>query len=174
MLGRDFWITSLPIPKLNKWLKIKDRAKRLELEWSQHVECSFGKKNANHNNEIFQKPFLNLWASGDYKIPLFLPNTTRVEDGKRGIISPVKLNKNFTNSLDLLDTIFIPKEKTLKLSTATLLSARFPYVNPGGEIDKIGHFVDGGYYENTATQTAKAIWKTCKNMQVIKTLFLII
>ncbi len=40
----------------------------------------------------------------------------------------------------------------IKLSTAAIVSARFPYLTPAGTISANGHhYVDGGYFENSGT-----------------------
>lgn len=37
------------------------------------------------------------------------------------------------------------------LSTASMLSARFPYLTPAAKLGNTGHYVDGGYFENSGT-----------------------
>jgi predicted acylesterase/phospholipase RssA len=37
------------------------------------------------------------------------------------------------------------------LSTAAMLSARFPYLTPAAKLGMTGHYVDGGYFENSGT-----------------------
>jgi len=39
----------------------------------------------------------------------------------------------------------------LRLSTAAIASARFPYLTPAAGVDGGGHYVDGGYFENSGT-----------------------
>lgn len=46
---------------------------------------------------------------------------------------------------DLMDDDHVP------LSAAALLSARFPYLTPAGRVGSAGHYVDGGYFENSGT-----------------------
>lgn len=158
LLGKDFWITC--IPYINRLWNVRDRAKRLESEWSCYVEQSFGDDAMNINAKVLDKDYLSFWKDSSYSIPLYFPNTTRVEDGKRGIISPVIIGDECIDAIDVIKNL--PKNKSIKMSTAALLSARFPYINPGGKISGLGHFVDGGYYENAAAQTVQAIWNTCK------------
>ncbi len=40
---------------------------------------------------------------------------------------------------------------SLRLSTAAIVSARFPYVTPAAAGTQGGHFIDGGYFENSGT-----------------------
>ncbi len=37
------------------------------------------------------------------------------------------------------------------LSAAAMVSARFPYLTPAARIGDVGHYVDGGYFENSGT-----------------------
>ena len=84
-------------------------------------------------------------------LPALFINSTSVEDGMGGIISNVKLSVNpRTDILNLLHN-----DSTLNFSTATILSARFPFVSPAGRIDD-QYFVDGGYFDNSGAGTTLA------------------
>src|SRR4029077_5728919 len=37
------------------------------------------------------------------------------------------------------------------LSAAAMVSARFPYLTPAARLGQVGHYVDGGYFENSGT-----------------------
>jgi hypothetical protein len=53
----------------------------------------------------------------------------------------------------------------ISLSTATLLSARFPVLTPPGRIkdsNEVNHLADGGYYDNSAIITMLNIYKEIK------------
>jgi hypothetical protein len=45
----------------------------------------------------------------------------------------------------------------LKLSTASFLSARFPFISPTGKMGKGYHFLDGGLKENSGSETSGEI-----------------
>jgi hypothetical protein len=57
---------------------------------------------------------------------------------------------------------FLCPDKDIRLSTAALLSARFPFVSPSGRVRCGGgpsaYVVDGGYWDNTATETLIELW----------------
>lgn len=53
-----------------------------------------------------------------------------------------------TRLISLQDRI---ADDRVPLSTAAMLSARFPYLTPAGRIGDVGHYVDGGYFENSGT-----------------------
>ncbi|WP_291131711.1 patatin-like phospholipase family protein [Flavobacterium sp. UBA7682] len=90
----------------------------------------------------------------DYKgkLPLVFINTTNLETGTPGVISNIKMEPPFTNRMDVLKQIDAcnngKTQKNIKLSTAVILGARFPYVSPAGEINN-KYFVDGGYFDNS-------------------------
>jgi hypothetical protein len=55
----------------------------------------------------------------------------------------------------------------VRLSTAALLAARFPYVTPSGRLEKCTggspvNVVDGGYFENTGTSTIVEVWESLR------------
>lgn len=59
----------------------------------------------------------------------------------------------------------------VRLSTAALLAARFPYVTPSGRLQRPKscgggpsvNVVDGGYFENSATSTATELWGSLRD-----------
>jgi hypothetical protein len=57
----------------------------------------------------------------------------------------------------------------VRLSTAALLAARFPYVAPSGKVEKCGggspaNIVDGGYFENTGNATIVELWDSLRGL----------
>jgi Patatin-like phospholipase len=97
-------------------------------------------------------------------LPIFCVNTTRMQDGTPAVISTVNMNERFFNKrVDVLD--LLSEEEDIKLSSAVVLGASFPYVSPAGRIDKRRnilnkdssietycephYFVDGGYFDNS-------------------------
>jgi hypothetical protein len=84
-------------------------------------------------------------------------------------MSQVKLDVDggvqpFETAIDL----FAFAQRDLRLSTAALNSARFPFVSPagripyhGGDIDlELGHLIDGGYFENDGAFTTLKLLET--------------
>jgi hypothetical protein len=59
---------------------------------------------------------------------------------------------------------FLCGGRDLRLSTAALLSARFPYVSPSGKLTDCGdppvstYIVDGGYFDSSGAGTAAELW----------------
>ncbi len=85
-------------------------------------------------------------------LPVLIINTTRVDDGMPGVISTIQLPKHSQriDVLNLLDSMSLTQSRLgdMTLSTASVLSARFPYVSPAGSILN-NYFVDGGYFDNS-------------------------
>lgn len=102
--------------------------------------------------------FNNLKVNGRL-LPILCINTTRMQDGKPGIISNVRMDSTiYGNRVDVLS--LIPEGRDLHISSAVILGARFPYLSPAGRIDEeVTHadkkeirkhyFVDGGYFDNS-------------------------
>lgn len=95
----------------------------------------------------FRKPFSDYLPTDRNKLPIICINVTRVQDGNPSVISNIKLDESvFGKRVDILKTL--PPQKDMKLSTAVILGARFPYVSPAGRIDN-SYYVDGGYFDNS-------------------------
>jgi hypothetical protein len=149
-----------------------DRAALQEIEWSKGVEMGIKKvqsvKVDDTNDYVFERPYLSFWYDEDslkYRKPLLFANTTEVSKGIRGIVSPVKMQ--FSKGIDMLAGIEEANKGqglSLRMSTSALLSARFPFVNPGGKIKSLGTFVDGGYYDNIGGTTIMEVLNTCNDV----------
>jgi predicted acylesterase/phospholipase RssA len=141
-----------------------DRAKVFEETWEYIWKEELNK------DSTFSKSFLSLWDNKAIP-PVFL-NATQVETGYPVVLSNIRLNaelppKDFNNSAnqsdfhlprDFYTDILVKPSVDVSLSTASLLSARFPFVSPAGTIiEKNGgtiSLVDGGYFDNTGANTA--------------------
>ncbi len=136
------------------------------------------------------------------KAPALVLNTTVVETGERLLLSPFNFATQSSGFSLLTDisTVACPLAKgghhiDFPLSTAAVLSARFPIVTPvgwfercndknGNLIDKNGNLIDkdgnpvkgedghprarladGGYFENSGLSTALTIGKILKNQK---------
>ncbi len=92
-----------------------------------------------------------------FTYPLILYNSLFVEQGQKAIFSPIRLSEKwYRDVLDIFDTTRV----MVTTSEAMVSSARFPLITPPGLMKSdthhdMGHLVDGGYFENTAVQTAQ-------------------
>lgn len=84
------------------------------------------------------------------RLPILFINTTEVQHGMPGVVSSVKL-EGFSQRYDVLhimDTSALCKGQNIRLSTAAVLSSRFPYISPAGKLGPY-YYVDGGYFDNS-------------------------
>jgi hypothetical protein len=145
----------LPFP-INSWDRARALEERLEHSWTSKASCAG--ESPTGSNELSQ-PYYDFWkdfAGGT--IPAIYFNTTSVERGERMVITRLhstdRLFDNFATLSQMNETVDPP------FSTAACLSARFPIITPAGFIMADGHkfrYVDGGYYENSGTDTANDI-----------------
>lgn len=102
--------------------------------------------------------FITQTGQKGYGLPILCINTTRMQDGSPGVISTINIHDDpaFNNRIDVLN--LVDDKKDLKLSSAVVLGASFPYVSPAGRIDyrktdtsivRPHYFVDGGYFDNS-------------------------
>ena len=111
-------------------------------------------------------------------LPLFFPNTCRVQDGRRGIASPVEMDTARLRRVSdnpfyaAVDIVGIARKtapyRALSLGEVTSMSELFPFVNSNVYVDEnTGSFMDGGAYENlgltTLTEIHKALTGICAN-----------
>ncbi|MCI5080931.1 MAG: hypothetical protein MRY78_04525 [Saprospiraceae bacterium] len=152
LFGRDLVQNFMPW-NLEDW---PNRSENLGIQYEHAVAAALGT-----SKHYFSEEFANIWYlqndSVNTRVPMYFGNTIQVEDGRRGVAAPVKLEESvFVNAIDVLE-LQSPK-KTMKLSTAAMLTNRFPFVNPVGRLylegERTGHFADGGYFDNTGALTA--------------------
>ena len=160
VLGRDYLspvLATMLIPDAaacllhGEWAE--DRAavleRTFELGWRQAV-----------GTDSFQDPMTALWRDDlMHRVPMLFMNSTEAASGRRIVNSPVVLDPGLSSAISLPVTI---PPHSLRLSTAVLLSARFPAISPIaslGETAEDGplHVVDGGYMDNSGTLTAAEI-----------------
>jgi predicted acylesterase/phospholipase RssA len=155
MLGHDFFVQLWPFSTTG------DRAAALTeaLEEAPEGKGIFLRDSINMNTRMSElmSDQRNIKAT----MPILCVNTTRMQDGKPSVISTINIKANerdFNNRLDVLDLL---QDTTLdmKLSSAIVLGASFPYLSPAGRIDgkvknvtdslSVNYFVDGGYVDNS-------------------------
>jgi predicted acylesterase/phospholipase RssA len=135
LLGPDYLRHIFPFP-------MDDRAKALESAMENSGDSLI--------SSYFKKPFQDVIDTSG-SLPFLFINTTSVRDGMPAEISATKIpiNSQRIDVLDLVDSSGdCHKKGILNFSTAAVLSSRFPYVAPAGNI--MGYyFVDGGYFDNS-------------------------
>ncbi len=152
-LSGDFTglITRFPInflPNLPSWgaRELEDRAEAMARAYLNIVGGTSGPY---AYDQIINQPYGYLWEQVDYALPLFISNTTRAEDGMRGIIHPLADTDLSAGMVDLT----IRQDRAISFPDATFLANRFPIMSPAGRIEGRGHFVDAGNADNSGIST---------------------
>jgi predicted acylesterase/phospholipase RssA len=135
MLGPDF------VRPLLGSLPVADRAAALEQAIEQGGEAG------TLLYSVFKKPLSECIPTPQNDLPILCINVTRMQDGRPSVISNIKADAPiFNQRVDILKRL--PAGKDMKLSTAVVMGARFPYISPAGRIDS-SYYVDGGYFDNS-------------------------
>jgi hypothetical protein len=164
----DFLQRFLPFP-----IPFFDRSRALEnsleTSWNDRTEeykKQFPDRWARLDNP-FEESFAHYWSPQSDTPALFF-NTTEVESGRGRVIAPLAANTGEISSFPLMRTQADAKGGTtgvdIRLSTAAVLSARFPWLTPPGSFLAATasgrheiQLVDGGYLDNSGVITALTI-----------------
>ncbi len=153
MLFPDAFQRILPFPEA-----AFDRARSLEVAleeaWSANCEGCQRDRMGRPMDDLFSNPLTSA------VVPHLILNTTEVATGRSSHLSTADLSlSQFTSGIaweaggwNAYHSSgiqgFLPKDKTLALSTAALVSARFPVLSPAARHER-SRYVDGGYFENS-------------------------
>ena len=148
------------------WSRV-DRAKAFESGLSKVWLETFPQA----KDDVWSQPFLQHWDPTK-AAPALILNMTNVEHGNRVAATPFAIIDwaeignivSLSNLAEFHDLSRIKSEgdnrekmRDISLAAATSLSARFPWVMPAGRLEfQSGtmRMVDGGYVENSGTETA--------------------
>jgi hypothetical protein len=130
--------------------------KSFSLAFAKHIDVNKA------GSTLLDQSILTPWLKGTepYRRPVILFNSLYVEEGQKAMFSPYKISRNYyEDALDILDAT----QMLVPMKEGMVSSARFPVITPpglmmkqvNGKEEKFGHLVDGGYFENTAVQTAQ-------------------
>lgn len=146
-----------------------DRSRRLE--WA--LETAFrdelgtyqsGVTDGRETRTLLESSYMLHWhpqRSG----PALILNTTDVATGERRVFAPFELGKK-DQAIEANISWRVP------LSTAAVLSARFPWITPAGWYEqpltneKV-RLVDGGYFENSGLSTAAELFNSLKRINEV-------
>jgi hypothetical protein len=162
-----------PLASVSRWAtgfeaRGGDRAEALE----RAFETLWRNRESRLPATEFDSPFLSLfYDKGEPRpgMPIWIANGTDVNTGGRLLTVPFSPDEKqwpFRAAVDLLSFL----SADVPISTAINNTARFPYIEPSGELAKVGgqacrkaeELIDGGYFENEGLQTALelAAWLT--------------
>jgi hypothetical protein len=168
MLTREVVQLFCPVPiESFDYAKLFEQA--WETEWSRLVTSSGMDGKLPVHDATFGEPVSSLWntnVNSGMSIPVLFLNSTNVESGKPFTVCPLNLPADASGAVIphlgiTNDFYYFTGGNDIRVSTAALLSARFPYIGPAGTIvgdkKKVG-FVDGGYFDNTGANFANDIY----------------
>jgi len=143
MLGPDVFRYSLVLPFFS------DRAAAL----AKVLEKGSGDKSLLYDSLSTCFSEIITQTGKPYSLPILCINTTRMQDGRPAVISNIDISDSrYNQRLDFLD--LLGEKRDIKMSTAVVLGASFPYLSPAGRVDadnKQHYFVDGGYFDNSGS-----------------------
>jgi hypothetical protein len=143
-----------------------DRARAFEEGLEAAASESWGRENTPMTravNALYTGP-ASEWP------PLLLLNTTRVETGQWGMVTPFALPRDiFADTVDLSCLA-----ARIPLSTGIHLTARFPLVSPAGLVNPDDtcaglpktrqRYVDGGYYDNSGVRASSRLARVVRRV----------
>jgi hypothetical protein len=141
-----------------------DRAEALErgweAAWRQHCQVIGGCRDP----DLLQRSFMSSWRGTGRWSPILAINGVHEETGGLILTSTTPLS-GYVVADDFNDTT----RSDVRLSTAILNGARFPYISPGGTYFgyvgagdrakrvELGHIVDGGYFDAAGVETTREL-----------------
>ncbi|HEU0100609.1 MAG TPA: patatin-like phospholipase family protein [Allosphingosinicella sp.] len=160
----DFTQRFLPFP-----IGPLDRARALEYSFEESAQAA--------GISRFARPFGEHWSIAGSG-PALVMNTTDAASGARYLIAPFRLPQQRVPIAPAgqqpASTVghfpFGKGRKDLRLSTAAVISARFPWLTPAallpGEDDRPAtRLVDGGYVDNSGLETALDIYEELRGRE---------
>lgn len=147
LLGSDVWGA---FTGADSW---DDRAALQERTWEEHAATSGFR---------FDQCLANYWQDGKNEVPLLFSNTFDVDSGRKAIAAPLTLLPSEFPGAVIVDKLIADTDQ-MRLSTAAMLSARFPFVSPTGKIGD-QHFADGGNIENSGAETSLEVEQVFKKV----------
>jgi Patatin-like phospholipase len=145
---------------------LTDRAMVME----QELETAF--KNAT-KSRIFEREFTTSYDP-TIDVPLLLFNATEATSGRRVVVAPVTISGD-------TDAVYLFRGTAsvrIRFSTAAFLGARFPLISPAGEIafsrKQNLALVDGGYVDNTGTETLAALIREIGKAKTVRPFSLVV
>lgn len=149
LLGRDLFFELMPNWVLQLGSLPLDRAKRAMAEYSDFVQG---------DSTMITRSFRSFWGTLYRKektagrfFPAVIANAVGTHI-QRGVACSVKMDPNqfdstFFDSTDLLS--FAGDSTSLPFLYAASCTNRFPIFSPAAKVNDKGHFIDGGYFENS-------------------------
>lgn len=152
-------LTRWPMSYLPEGLAgVEERQDRMEAMSEHYFKCIQKIGNIDPKDrysELRKKPYHYLWTDNKYRIPLFITNTSRAEDGVKGWIHPLHNNEFLTAGVVDVTRCQYEGQNTRYISfpDALFLINRFPILSPAARVPGKGHFIDAGAVDNSGMGT---------------------
>ncbi len=157
ILGRDTFNHML-IPGYFGDLRGKDRSSKAMLRYAQLADKDYSSKCV----PSFRNYWNKMYTDAEERFPILIANTTNVK-GNQGMAVSVNVNQDspehvllYRGADNILDVTMLdydaktpPEAYTLSYYDAASTSNRFPLISPAAKIETLGHYNDGGIYENS-------------------------
>lgn len=131
-----------------------------ESERNNLIADSLAKINTIRN--YFEGDYFNMYQK-NFSHPLFFLNATVIDDGTKGVFSPVKMD--FSMFRDLYGdyrTCNASDHYALPMVACVNQSQAFPLMNAYNYLHGSGRLGDGGMYENSGTETTLEIYRNLR------------
>lgn len=151
-----------------------DRNYRLQKEEMNGFMETFQVKNPSDSLLVqshFEKDYLKLYYKSSGKLfdkklpPLFMINSTRVQDANRVLISPIIVP--YLEAMDFYSYFKFCKESTayaIPTVTAVGQSQAFPLISSQNFVEDFGNLADGGFVENSGCGTLLNVYKELRKI----------
>ncbi len=126
--------------------------------------------NAYNKRKSFRSYWKEVYEKEGNRYPILIANTTNVK-GNQGMAVSVSTRNNPADTQLLYqgadDILSIGKDSTLTFYDAASTSNRFPVISPAAKIETLGHYNDGGIYENSGLLSVYKLYNTIANKKEI-------
>lgn len=157
---------------LGTWLLPGGNRSIRSLEHYQEIILK-GKEN---KNKLLGMPFQEYWNEmnqGTSYYPVLLLNSSG-NDLRRGVACSINMSDTvFLSCFNNADNILsLPEGKSLAYFEAMSTSNRFPILSPAAKINGKGHYVDGGYFENSGMSSLLDFYFFLKQKKMLENHFI--
>ena len=161
LLNRDFLSPTLAsllfseiLRGMSHWELAPDRGQVLQKSFEAAWDATFGVRPGVAGR--FSQPFSQLWPTTNSALPALAFNGTAADSGSRIVYA--SFDFDFGTDSDAIGIRRLLADQDIPLSTAVLMSARFPLISPMGlfpEQSPAGGIeaVDGGFVDNSGAAT---------------------
>jgi hypothetical protein len=136
---------------------LPDRAETLERGWE--VGWRKACAGAGCRPSRMQDDFLDLWKDRrpGVWLPILMIGGATQETGRPLITSSAYLGRAPSTPFVDADDFHATAHRDVRLSTAILNGARFPYISPAGTLPNGQHIVDGGYFDAAGVEAVREL-----------------